>query len=190
MPHAAGNRRVYRFGDFTLDTGRASLCRRDEEIRLRPQSFAVLRLLLDRHGELVTREEFHTDVWGHRAVTDDSLAQCLIDIRRAIDDTKREIIRTVPRRGYVFAAEVRVSAPEASPRSARTTARAGAAIAIVVGLGVAAVLVWSGRFPGLREAHPLVDPHSVAVLPFDNTGPDPKDAYVVDGISNELRDQL
>ena len=45
-------------------------------------------------------------VWPDTAVTDDSLVQCLIEVRRALGDSKQEIIKTVPRRGYIFELDV------------------------------------------------------------------------------------
>lgn len=100
--------RSYLFGEFKLDIGRGVLLRRDTEINLRPQSFAVLRILVERHGSLVTKDELLSEVWGNKIVTDDSLTQCLLDIRKSLGDTQRKIVRTVPRRGYLFAADVSV----------------------------------------------------------------------------------
>src|SRR5512137_511571 len=98
--------RKYHFGDFTLDLRRGALLRAGEEVRLRPKSFAVLQALIERHGELVTKDELLERVWGRTVVTDGAITQCLIDVRHAIGDESQEIIRTVPRRGYLFSAPV------------------------------------------------------------------------------------
>jgi len=98
--------RRYRFGDFTLDLKRGSLFKGATEVRLRPKSFGVLQALIERHGELVTKDELLERVWGRTVVTDGVITQCLIDVRRAIGDESQEVIRTLPRRGYLFAAPV------------------------------------------------------------------------------------
>ena len=94
------------FGDFTLDLTRGCLLRGEEEVKLRPKSFEVLRHLVENSGRLVSKDELIKAVWPDTAVTDDSLVQCLIEIRRALADDSHGYIKTVPRRGYVFEAEV------------------------------------------------------------------------------------
>src|ERR1022692_4241823 len=98
--------RQYRFGDYKLDLERGFLRRGDEEVTLRAKSFEVLTYLVERHGRLVTKTELIEAVWRDAAVTDNSLAQCLMEIRRALDDDAQELVRTVARRGYIFVAPV------------------------------------------------------------------------------------
>jgi DNA-binding winged helix-turn-helix (wHTH) protein len=103
--HAADpHRRQYRFGDFTLDLDDGFLRRGAEEVALRPKTFEVLIYLVERHGRLVTKAELIDAIWPDAAVTDNSLAQCLAEIRRALADDSQQSIRTVARRGYLFAA--------------------------------------------------------------------------------------
>src|SRR5258708_3093127 len=99
------------FGEFTLDLSRGCLRRGDVEVSLRPKSFDVLRCLIENHGRLVGKEELIRSVWADTAVTDNSLAQCLIEIRRGLGDDSQTIIRNVPRRGYIFDARVTDAAP-------------------------------------------------------------------------------
>lgn len=73
-----------------------------EQIDLRPRTFAVLRLLAENAGRLVTKGEIMAKVWDDVAVTEDSLVQCIGEIRKAISDDERRILRTVPRRGYLL----------------------------------------------------------------------------------------
>jgi TolB-like protein/DNA-binding winged helix-turn-helix (wHTH) protein/predicted negative regulator of RcsB-dependent stress response len=94
------------FGAFTLDVTRGCLLRGHEEIKLRPKSFQVLKYLVENHGRLISKDELIQAAWADTAVTDDSLVKCLKDIRQALDDEAHQIIKTVPRRGYIFAAEV------------------------------------------------------------------------------------
>jgi DNA-binding winged helix-turn-helix (wHTH) protein/Tfp pilus assembly protein PilF len=94
--------RGFSFGAFSLDIDRAALLKGGRTVRLRRQSFDVLRYLVERAGRLIRKEELLEAIWGNTAVTDDSLTHCLIDIRKVLGDTQRELIRTVPRRGYIF----------------------------------------------------------------------------------------
>jgi TolB-like protein/Tfp pilus assembly protein PilF len=73
-----------------------------EQVDLRPRSLAVLQLLAENAGRLVPKSEIVAEVWRDVVVTDDSLTQCIADIRKAIGDEERRILRTVPRRGYVL----------------------------------------------------------------------------------------
>ena len=102
------------FGEFTLDIARGCLRRGYVEVKLRPKSFDLLRYLIENHGRLVGKEELIRSVWADTAVTDNSLAQCLIEIRRGLNDDSQTIIRNVPRRGYIFDARVTDAAPIAS----------------------------------------------------------------------------
>ena len=90
------------FGDFTLNLRRGCLLRGAEELKLRPKSFEVLRHLVENSGRLVSKDELLGAIWPDTAVTDDSLVQCLIEVRRALGDSEQQIIKTVPRRGYIL----------------------------------------------------------------------------------------
>jgi len=98
--------RQYCFADFTLDLERGFLRRGTEEVTLRPKAFEVLACLVEHHGRLVTKTALVEAVWPDAAITDNSLAQCLLEIRRALADEEQQLIRTVTRRGYLFAAPV------------------------------------------------------------------------------------
>ena len=71
-------------------------------IELRPRSFGVLRCLVAEAGKLVTKDKLLADCWPGVIVTEDSLTQCISDIRRALGAGGRDLIRTVARRGYVL----------------------------------------------------------------------------------------
>jgi len=95
-------RRQYRFGEFVLDLETGFLRRNGQDVPLRPKSFEVLTYLVVHHGRLVPKNELVEAVWPDTAVTDNSLSQCLFEIRRALEDDAQTAIRTVARRGYVF----------------------------------------------------------------------------------------
>ena len=186
--------RGYAFGEFFFDVEGHSLLREGEEIALRPRSFRVLHHLLANHGRLVTRDELMQAVWGDTVVTEGSLTQCIIDIRRAIGDTDQQMIRTVPREGYVF--DVPVTDPQreapGAGAPARTRLRAPAMLAVAVILGVAALLVWrlSDHGNGGVDAAGSPPAKSIAVLPFTDMSPDGGRGYFADGLSEEILNRL
>lgn len=121
--------RRYRFGDFTLDLEQGFLSRDSAPLELRPKPFALLAYLVERHGRVVSKDELVDAVWHGVAVTDNSLAQCVAELRRLLGHAGRDVIRTLPRRGYVFAAPVEPPAPLDRPPQARATSAATAPIA-------------------------------------------------------------
>jgi adenylate cyclase len=149
--------RNLRFAGLTLNLARVSVEREDEEIFLRPKSFGVLRYLAENPGRLITKEELIEKVWSGASVTDDSLVQCIKDIREAIGDRRRQTIKTLARRGYLFAAPVTES----------TTPAVSA----------------GGPMSAIR---PLSDKPSIAVLPFTNMSGDPEQEYFADGMVEDI----
>jgi len=109
--------RTYLFGEFVLDIDRGMLLKDGLDVPLRPKSYEVLSYLVNHPGVLVTREELLAAVWSEVVVTKDSLTQCLIEIRKALGDRSRKMIRTIPRRGYIFDVPVTKNEPatEAQP---------------------------------------------------------------------------
>ncbi len=104
----------------TVDFRREEVRRCDgAHIELRPQSFSVLRRLATKPGELVTKDELLTECWPGVIVTEDSLVQCVSDIRRALGASGRNLIRTVPRRGYVLVLPESPETREAVPAPSR-----------------------------------------------------------------------
>jgi TolB-like protein/DNA-binding winged helix-turn-helix (wHTH) protein/Tfp pilus assembly protein PilF len=94
--------RTQSFDGFTLDLTRGCLLRGTQEIKLPPKPFDALKYLVDNAGRLISKAELMHALWPATAVTDDSLVQCLMEVRRALGDEAQQIIKTVPRRGYIF----------------------------------------------------------------------------------------
>lgn len=69
-------------------------------VELPPRSLAVLKLLADAGGAVVSKEQILSSVWPDIIAGEDSLYKCISEIRRALEDDRRKILRTVPRRGY------------------------------------------------------------------------------------------
>jgi predicted ATPase/DNA-binding winged helix-turn-helix (wHTH) protein len=107
----------YQFGEFTLDLVRGCVFRSGEEIKLRPKVFEALKYLVEHPGRLIGKQELMQAVWPDVFVTDDSLVQCTLELRRALDDRRQQLLKTVPRRGYLFTADViqRSTEPEHVP---------------------------------------------------------------------------
>src|SRR5438270_7187595 len=96
--------RSLRLGSLTLDVDRLCFEGDSGPAALRPKTFDVLRYLLEHPGRVVTKEELIGAVWPSVMVTDDSLAQCISEARRAIGDGDKRLIKTIPRRGYMVEA--------------------------------------------------------------------------------------
>ncbi|MGA3212260.1 MAG: tetratricopeptide repeat protein [Terriglobales bacterium] len=106
---------TYHFGEFTLDVARGCVLRAGEEIKLRPKVYETLRYLVANPGRLIGKQELMQAVWPDSFVTDDSLVQCTVELRRALDDREQQLLKTVPRRGYIFTAEITRSTPNTAP---------------------------------------------------------------------------
>jgi DNA-binding winged helix-turn-helix (wHTH) protein len=99
-------KQAFTFEGYTLDLVRGCLQGARGEIKLRPKCFELLQYLVENPGRLVVKDELAQAVWPNVIVSDDSLAQCISDLRNALNDIQRRIIKTVSRRGYLFAAPV------------------------------------------------------------------------------------
>jgi DNA-binding winged helix-turn-helix (wHTH) protein/TolB-like protein len=163
----------FRFGEFEFDAESGELrgtnSRDDAPLkRLPPQPARLLALLLEKRGEIVTREEIRKQIWpGVEIEFDTSLHFCIRQIRSALGDSadRPRYVETLPRRGYRFLPAVEPDRPSAEPESAVRPAipgrwRLAAALLIVTG-GTAAVLLSGGG-----SGAPANSPLRIAVMPF------------------------
>ena len=97
---------IFKFGAFTLDLTRSRLQIDGRPIDLRPKTFDLLRYLVENADRLLTKEELMRAVWPKVSVTDNSLKRCISEVRQALGDDLQAIVKTIPRRGYLFAAPV------------------------------------------------------------------------------------
>jgi predicted ATPase/DNA-binding winged helix-turn-helix (wHTH) protein len=121
----------YQFGDFTLDSARGCVFKAGAEVKLRPKVYDTLKYLVEHPGQLISKEELMKAVWPDAFVTDDSLVQCTLELRRALGDREQKFVKTVPRRGYLFSAEIvrvrrqsdpsPIAAPPGAPDSAQAS---------------------------------------------------------------------
>lgn len=104
-----------------LDLDRAELHRPDGGVvKLRRKTFEILRLLVQNAGRVVRKQELMEAVWPNVHVGDDNLFQCIREIRAALGDDTREMVKLVSGRGYLFTAEVTVAPAAPTLRSAVT----------------------------------------------------------------------
>src|ERR1700716_1723994 len=132
--------------DLTLDLRREEL--RDAtgaRIELRNRSFSVLRHLATNADRVVTKDELLEANWPGVTVTEDSLTQCISEIRRALGDAGRDLIRTVPRRGYMIVLPDRFPTqadPPAVANPPKVALYRHPRVVIPVLLGVAILILW------------------------------------------------
>jgi DNA-binding winged helix-turn-helix (wHTH) protein/TolB-like protein len=112
---ASQQRQRLTFGPFTLDLRRAELLRDGQALPLRPKAFDLLTVLATRPGQVLSKDELVLTVWPGVVVSDDSLTQCVHELRSALGDAGPALLRTIPRRGYRFDADVRAEPPPAPP---------------------------------------------------------------------------
>lgn len=94
--------RVHLFKEFSLDLARGCLVRAGEPVHLRPQSYEVLKYLVENKGHLISKDKLNEEVWHGRAVTDGSLGKCIEEVREALGVDARHWVRTVRGRGYIL----------------------------------------------------------------------------------------
>jgi TolB-like protein/DNA-binding winged helix-turn-helix (wHTH) protein/Flp pilus assembly protein TadD len=209
MPALETEHTVYSFGGFALDLARGTLSRDGVETRLRPKSYAVLRHLVERAGRLVGKQELLDAVWGSTVVTEGSLTQCIVDIRRALGDADQRLLRTVPRQGFILDAPVTVTSlpsqapatkvpvePEAaaSASAGHPASRSRSVAAVLLGLLLLAGLAgWFVAHRATEHPHrvtgapPATNPaNSIAVLRFLDLSPAGDQAYFADGLAEEI----
>jgi len=190
------------FAGFELDESRAELRGPDgEAIRLRRKSFDLLLLLASNFGRIVDKQELMAAVWPNLHVADDSLFQCIRELRLALRDEHRQLIKVIPGRGYLLEAAVSRTAegapgdkaPSGLPagqrrpaflnRPVRWRAALLAGVCVVAGLAGTAVGLLSRPMPQPR-------PQTVAMLPVVDVSLDPAGQAMAAAVAEQLIDGL
>ena len=205
-------RRV-KFGSFEADLRSGELSKQGKRIPLQEQPFRLLSMLLERPGEVVTREEVRQRLWPGTIVDfDHGLNKAISKIRDALGDSAEtpRFVETVSRRGYRFLADVKDAAEldlqsavrqpraadEGSDRSVEfptvSVGMSGFKRSFVpwIGSGMALLLLVVGTWFFVRAQRPVSAIHSVAVLPLSNLSSDASQEYFADGMTDELITQL
>ncbi|MET1081477.1 MAG: winged helix-turn-helix domain-containing protein, partial [Burkholderiales bacterium] len=182
-------KRVLQVGSGWFDPVSGELSLDDRSTRLRPRTSALLAHLITHSDRIIGKDELLQAVWPNVVVTEDSLVQCVKEIRRALGADRHDWIRTVPREGYAFVPvfkdgpdkpSTRVEQP---PWSRRHLAVAVVVIAFAVGAIVVAQLTRSDRATALP-------PLSVVVMPITNLTGNPARENAVDEMTERLAGSL
>ena len=209
-PSAQSSSRL-RFGGFEVDLRSGDVWKNGNRIRLQDQPFQVLRVLLERRGVIVTRDELKETLWSADTFVDfdDGLNTAVKKIRDILGDSaeKPRYIETIPRRGYRFVGTVTSPAsaqetesdgapgshlePALVPTQAtgwrRAARRTGYAAVGVLALAVALIGVdvrgWRTRLLG-HPGRPRIE--SLAVIPLTNLSRDLEQEYFADGMTEAL----
>src|ERR1700722_6349517 len=188
---------IVHFGIFQIDLKARELHKAGVKVKLQEQPFRVLALLVERAGQVVTREELRQRVWPTDAYVafDQGLNNAIKKVRDALGDSadSPRVIETLARHGYRFVAPVstvREPPSEALPVrfGLRTHWKRG-----LIGLACAALLAalayWAWHGSTMR-AGPPAEKVILAVLPFDSLGHDPDQEFFSDGLTEEMIAQL
>ncbi len=213
MPTPSASAPPARFGPFEVDFRAGELLKNGRRIRLQDQPLQVLAMLLERPGNVVTRDEFRQQLWPDDTLVDfdHGLNNAINRLRDALNDSAEtpRFIETLPKRGYRFISQVEseaipdpLAAREKSPGPSGND-QAGSVTAVGAllpwwrnrwaALGTAALVlsllfgfavnVWKGRYSATRI-------EAIAVLPLENMTGDPTQEYLVDGVTDALTTEL
>lgn len=201
----SGNNTVYHFEGFDLDSGRRLLMRDSEIVALSPKAFDILLYLVQRRGELVSKDELMKQVWPDSFVEENNLTVNMTLVRRALGEKRGEnrFVVTVPGRGYLFAAPISLNGTETAvtePNIASVTTASAAelttstpfphrrSLILVLGVLVLAALAigawWFFRRP--VSTPPANQIRTLAVLPFRPLAPNEQDAILGVGMADAL----
>jgi len=192
--------RLYRFATFVLDVRTGELTSAGKRIPLREQSLQLLLALLERPGELVTREELMGRLWspGTFVDSDRGLNKAIKHLRETLGDSADQphFIETFPRRGYRLIVPVTrndqlkeevAAVPDGPPPQPKVPFRIAVLVAAVVGLAIVISLsVRRARNWRTTQTQPLPQISSLAVIPLENLSHDPEQEYFADGMTDEL----
>lgn len=208
MESAVSSGTVFQFGLFEADPSRHTLTRKGVRVKIQDKPFQVLILLLERPGEIVSREELRRALWPDETYVDfdGSLNVILKKLRAAIDDDSGNprFVETVPRHGYRFIApasiiqnedagqsrkpEAEVESPAATSTAPQIVKRQIAKRMIMLAVAAAGLLSAGLGWWNFLRNHSVVHaaPRVIAVLPFANEGAGPDFDYLRYAIANEL----
>lgn len=195
-----GSDAVIRLGSSEIHLETGDIRRGGERKRLQPQALALLRVLIEEPGRLVSREELSKRLWPDTTVSfEDGLNHAVARLREALEDSAQApmLVETVPKKGYRFVGNVEHMPVEAAPavglkaegvalsvrgrRSSKSLWIAAAFAAVFLAGGLAWRPFVGGSNLGIR---------SIAVLPFADLSPAGSQGYFADGITEELIAEL
>lgn len=218
MTDSDDSARLIRFGEFEANLRAGRLRRRGMRVRLQEKPFQILAFLLERRGEVVTREELRDRLWpaGTYVDFDSSVNTALKKLRQALGDPADEplYVKTVPRKGYRFIAPLEsVDRSSSDSHTAYASAAHEAAQASMPAPSHPAASfvrerwVWLATVATIaivlalstyawRHSQSVAGVRAAAgrtllfVMPFDNLSGDPAEEYFSDGLTDEMITEL
>ena len=179
---------AYRFDRFVFDRHRR-LWAAGKPVALEPQVADLLGYLMKHRERVVGKEELNEAIWDGRFVSEAALSTRIRAVRRALGDDRNQqkFIRTHPKRGFQFVADVEMVDERApvgtdavpTPRRRWLPVTALLALVLVILGGVAVWHLQTDQHAGVRNL-------SIAVLPFENLSGDPSKDYLADALTEEL----
>jgi TolB-like protein/DNA-binding winged helix-turn-helix (wHTH) protein len=189
--------RVIRFGIFQVDPRAGELWKKGLRVRLQDQPLQILLALLEKPGDVVTREELRAKLWPTDTFVDfdHGLNAAVKRLRDALDDSAESprFIETLPRRGYRFISTIvadTIHAEQHWSMPKKWVLPLAVGVLVVIALAVLAMDIGGlrNRFFSRSFAQPQI--HSLAVLPLTNLSGDPEQEYFADGMTEELIAEL
>jgi len=190
---------AYRLGEWTVRPNRNRIERGREVVHLAPKAMAVLQCLAGASNSVVSRQQIFDTVWRGAVVSDEALTQRISELRRAFGASphKSRFIETIPKIGFRLIPEVQPLSEEPGSPSAdegRSAAsfpkRPLALLAALVLVGSLSILLYSTRHADRTPAGDPGELRSIVVLPFEDLSETSDNAWLTDGITEELLNAL
>lgn len=183
------NSKTVSIGEFCFDTSERTLARNGESVPLPPKAAELLALLIEKHGQVVTRDELLATVWKDTFVEEGNINYTVSLLRKAL---AKDMIQTVPRRGYKLITTISPDQPPNGPvlsaLSPRLRIFAAAAVLVIFGLGIGVVFYLRNSSTAASPAQR--DLATLAVLRLKNLTEDAADDSVILGLTDSLITRL
>lgn len=181
--------KTVKLGDALYTLRRGELFDSDDQLlALRAKSARMMAMLLDEPERIFSKEEIAKEVWPGVIASDESISQCVTEIRKALNDREHVIVKTFPKRGYSIKAEF----PEVHKRiGTRILFYIASAMAlVVVGGAVIFQILEADEHQNIKQSNEEPLRNRVAILPFQSLNSAGDDAYLTIGLAEDLIIQL
>lgn len=200
------NKKTYEFDGFTLDLERKFLLRGGQRINLQPKVYDLLTVLIEKNGELVSRDELMKAVWKDTFVEETNLRFCIHALRKTLGKNAdgKDYVETIPKRGYRFTAEISENFAETereketaetflpanetrknyeTKQSAKRNLLIPATAALIL---ISLIVVAAWQLTKQNQPKNALDFETLAVLPFESVGADDARIGLTDALITNL----